>query len=374
MPSRTPPSCNAPRPELRAAAPVCIQLRDRGATAPPASPPGFAHATKPELHELLCQAHAALKKLSMPPPLISICIPAFNARRFLFATLETVRAQTFGDWELIVVEDGSNDGTEGLVASFAASVTQHVRYQRHEKNLGLPATRNTAIGLAVGEWLALLDSDDLWTPDHLAVLAACAGRQPADLVHSGSILFDSDTGRELGIRAPSPDDARSFPLSLFLGSYIIQPSSAMLTKTLWRFVRGFDPTFRYVEDREMWMRCARAGARFVHTGHNTCLYRKHAAALTTHAGPMAVAAARVMEQAIGWSEIPARLRSRHAAAAWLAAGRIALRAEPRAARGYFKSALRHRPFSPTAQLYWLAAIAIGLFSGRPAADLKPQRA
>jgi len=309
-----------------------------------------------------------------PAPPVSICIPAFHAERFLAATLDTVRAQTFADWELIVVEDGSRDGAEDLVRAFAGSVPQPVHFLRHDRNRGLPTTRNTAIALARGAWLALLDSDDLWEPGHLESLVACTRGRAVDLVHGGSVLFDSETGCDLEVRAPSPEVVRDFPLSLFLGAYIIQPSSAMLTKALWRLVGGFDPTFRYVEDREMWMRCARAGARVAYTGHNTCRYRKHGAALTTHAGPMSVAAARVMERAAGWAAIPRRLRARHAADAWVAAGRIALRADPQAAQAHFAAALRHRPLAPLPAAYWLAAGALGLRT-RPAAPaaISPRR-
>ena len=295
-------------------------------------------------------------------------MPAYKADRYLEPTLASIRAQTFSDWELIVVEDGSHDRAEEMVTAFASSVSQSVRFLRHEKNQGLPATRNTGIALAKAEWIVLLDSDDLWTPDHLAQLLACAKRGPeAELVHAGSVLFDSDSGRELEVRAPTAAVVESYPLSLFLGHYIVQPSSVMLKKSLWSRVGGFDPTFRYVEDREMWMRCARAGARFAFTGHNTCLYRKHGTALTTHAGPMALAAARVLEKAADWEAIPSTLRRQHASEAWVAAGRISLRADPKAAHGYFRQALRHRPLAARTWGYWFAARVLALTASRHSA-------
>lgn len=234
----------------------------------------------------------------MKPPLISICIPAYNAERFLPATLESVRAQRFTDWELIVTEDGSKDATEDIVREFARSVPQPVRYDRHTQNLGLPATRNTGIASARGEWIALLDSDDVWTTGHLEAAAALMPGSPAELIHAGSVLFDSDSGRELEVRAPSSQMVTEFPRSLFNGEYVIQPSSVVLRRRLWEDVGGFDPTFRYVEDREMWIRCARTGAQFVYTGLNTCLYRKHSAAISRHGFAMALASARVYEKNI----------------------------------------------------------------------------
>ena len=81
----------------------------------------------------------------MTTPRVSICIPAFKAEAYLAETLASVRAQTFANWELIVTEDGSRDRTEAIVAAFAATVPQPVRYMRHEPNRGLPATRNAGI-------------------------------------------------------------------------------------------------------------------------------------------------------------------------------------------------------------------------------------
>jgi glycosyltransferase involved in cell wall biosynthesis len=196
----------------------------------------------------------------MSDPLISICIPAYKAERFLSETLESVRAQTFTDWEMIVTEDGSRDRTEAIVAAFAATVSQRVRYLRHDPNRGLPATRNAGISAAESAWIAFLDSDDLWTPDHLAIGHATATKTGADFIHAGSVLFDSDNGRDLEIRAPGPDLCQSLPLSLFDARYVIQPSSVLMQRALWERAGKFDPAFRYVEDRDMWLRCARAGA------------------------------------------------------------------------------------------------------------------
>jgi len=273
-------------------------------------------------------------------PRVSICIPAYNAEKFLADALASVRKQTFQDWELIVTEDGSKDGAEAMVTAFAQSVSQPVCYQRHEQNQGLPATRNTGIAASTSELIALLDADDCWAPDHLETAVAKMEETGADLVHSGSILFDSDTGKELEIRAPSAAVVDGFPLSLFVGDYVIQPSSVVLCKSLWKTVGGFDPTFRYVEDREMWLRCARSGARFIFTGANTCLYRKHGEALSTHSAAMAIACARAFEKHLDWNAIPEELRRRSVSDSWTAAARILQRTEPRRASGFLLQAWR----------------------------------
>lgn len=290
----------------------------------------------------------------MTTPQLSICIPAYRAERYLAATLDSLRAQTFADWEAILVEDGSHDRAEELFRAFAAPGPQATRFLRHDTNRGLPATRNTAVGLARAPWIVLLDSDDLWSPDHLAGLVRTAAARPeAELVHAGSVLFDSESGREQEVRAPSATVLGNFPRSLFAGDYIIQPSSVMLRRSLWARVGGFNPAFRYVEDREMWLRCARAGATFAFTGENTCRYRKHATALSTHSAAMAEAAAAVFEQHLDWAAIPAADRVRRTSAEWAAAGRLRQRSDPAAASRHFQHACRLRWRTS----WWLRALA-----------------
>jgi glycosyltransferase involved in cell wall biosynthesis len=302
----------------------------------------------------------------MKPPLISICIPAYNAGPFLHAALASVRDQRFTDWEIIVTEDGSRDGTEEIVVEFARTVSQSVRYDRHEQNLGRPATRNTGIAAARGEWIALLDADDVWTTGHLEAAAALIRSRSAEVIYSGSVMFDSDTGREIEVCAPSAQALVDFPRSLFNGVYSIQPSSVVLRRCLWEDVGGFDPTFRYAEDREMWIRCARTGAQFAYTGLNTCLHRRHPSAMSKNEIARALASARVFEKNIDWEAVPSQLRHTQAADAWFNAGRMALREDPRTARGFFGRALRHRAFAPAAFGYWVAALVLNCTRGKVA--------
>jgi cellulose synthase/poly-beta-1,6-N-acetylglucosamine synthase-like glycosyltransferase len=289
-------------------------------------------------------------------PLITICTPAYKADRYLEETLASIRAQTFGDWELIVVEDGSRDRTEEIVQRFAQTVTQPTRFIRHEKNSGLPATRNTAIAAARGEWIALVDADDLWTPNHLAQLVARTRETGADVVHSASVMFDSDSGREMEIRAPDAAAIAEFPLSLFRGRYLFQPSSTLVRREKLRAVGGFDASTRYVEDFELWMRMIRAGARFAFAPEATCRYRQHATAMTRNAGAMAMGLASVYSRNVDWEGAPRELRVALAADTWLSAGRILLRADPKLAAECFRKSVRHRPTSLVAWCYRGAAL------------------
>ena len=93
---------------------------------------------------------------------VSILLPIYNREKTLPRCLESIRAQTFTEWELIAVDDGSSDGSADLVAGDA-----RFRLLRHEKNRGASAARNTALAAAQGEFVALIDSDDEWLPAKL---------------------------------------------------------------------------------------------------------------------------------------------------------------------------------------------------------------
>ena len=99
-------------------------------------------------------------------PLISIIMPAFKAERFIAETLASVQSQSFVDWECLVVDDASPDGTAALAQRIAAG-DRRVRLLRHAANRGTAAARNTALEAASGRYIAFLDADDLWLPAKL---------------------------------------------------------------------------------------------------------------------------------------------------------------------------------------------------------------
>src|SRR5262245_36376166 len=97
---------------------------------------------------------------------VSILLPTYNRAAFLPQAFDAIRGQEFGDWELIVIDDGSSDATEQVVRERTAGWAQPVRYVRQE-NAGAYGARNTGLDLAGGKYVAFYDSDDLWLPHHL---------------------------------------------------------------------------------------------------------------------------------------------------------------------------------------------------------------
>ncbi len=273
-------------------------------------------------------------------PAVSVCIPAFRARHHLAATLASVRAQTFADWEIVIVEDGSHDGTEALVNAFAATVPQPVRYLRHEHNRKLPATRNTAHAAATASCLALLDADDLWTPDHLASGLAVLG-EPAlpAATFAPCEIFDDATGASLGHRNLAPADHKRIPEALHAGRFIAQPSGALLTRAALDRVGGFDETFPICNDIDFWIRLARADVPIRFTGRETLRYRKHPAAMSRRSADLVAELARVHLKHHDWAAIPPLARRARLRKLFLSAARMDARARPARALHEFFTAL-----------------------------------
>lgn len=276
-------------------------------------------------------------------PKVSICIPAYNAEKYLLQALESVRRQSFSDWELIITEDGSKDDTENLVRNFSESVTQPVVYQRHNENKGLSAARNSCFESASGDLVALLDADDYWDFDHLESIVACFEKNDPELVHSGCIIFDEETGKDISERAPTPMQVKDWPLSIYNNTYIIQPSSAVINRRVLAQVGYFDYKFAMCNDIDFWFCMARARMRFVYTGKLTCHYRKHIDTLTARGADIVEELAWVYNKHIDWTDLPIGLRRLTTSKTFANAGRMYFRNEPARARRLYHMAWKVRP-------------------------------
>lgn len=207
-------------------------------------------------------------------PLVSVIIPAYNAAELLPGALDSVKHQTYQNWEIIVVEDGTQDETEAIVNRFADTVTPRpVRYIRHQKNKGVSAARNTGIAAAQGEYIALLDHDDLWYPQHLSMLVKTIAQDSADIVYAHANFFDHHSKEGLGLHGPKQQEWEDFPDSLLNRTYI-PASSVMMKCQVPRSVGGFDIKLRGAEDLDYWLRCAETGLKFAYVSEVTNGYRQ----------------------------------------------------------------------------------------------------
>ncbi|MFA5951570.1 MAG: glycosyltransferase [Hyphomicrobium sp.] len=134
-------------------------------------------------------------------PRVSIIVPAFNSAACITACIRSGLEQTERNIEVIVVDDGSSDGTQGVIEALAAA-DGRIRPFRHSENQGPGAARNTAIGFARGRWLALLDADDAFRPHRLEALCKRAEQSNCDLLADNLELQDAITNRSLGLAFP----------------------------------------------------------------------------------------------------------------------------------------------------------------------------
>lgn len=132
----------------------------------------------------------------MDKPLVSVVMPAYNCIRYISWAVESVLEQSYSNWELIIVDDCSQDGSRKKIEAFS-TLDRRIRCFRNERNLGVGRSRNRGIELAKGEWIAFLDSDDVWTADKLEKQMALLSREPqARLLFTGS-AFITESGEPL---------------------------------------------------------------------------------------------------------------------------------------------------------------------------------
>lgn len=209
------------------------------------------------------------------PGLVSVVIPAWKAATHIGATLRTLGRQSYGDWELLVVEDGSADATRQIVADFAAEFPRHrVLYLRHDRSLGPSAARNTGFAEARGQFIALLDADDHWLPDHLAESVSRLEQDRTDIAYSTVIMSDYASGIPFGVWGPTAEDLVSFPRNL-LGRNSVVPSATVLRRQVLEDVGGWHLGLRYAEDVFYWLSCARVGKTFSYLPGVRCIYTKN---------------------------------------------------------------------------------------------------
>ena len=149
-------------------------------------------------------------------PRVSVIIPAYNARHYIGAAIQSVQAQTFRNFEVIVIDDASTDDTAAIVEGFC-SVDPRVRYAQMARNSGPAASRNRGLALARGEWIALLDADDQFAPGRLETLLSLAHDTEAEVVSDNILLRSATSAAE---RRMLSDDELSAPRLLTFTEFI----------------------------------------------------------------------------------------------------------------------------------------------------------
>jgi len=216
---------------------------------------------------------------------ISVVIPAYQAQPFLQRSVTAVLNQTLLPSEIIIVDDGSTDGT----ARVAQNLGERVRYL-HQENAGAAATRNRGIAAATAEWIAFLDADDSWLPEHLERCWDVICGDPALMWCCGAYRRVTGDGHELRtgddawMRLESTRDKSVLFFDAIVGKAPIQTSGLLVSRKLIEVVGVFDPNLRRGQDRDYYYRIALRYPRMGFVWPPTVRYIHTAGSVTARGG------------------------------------------------------------------------------------------
>ncbi len=277
----------------------------------------------------------------MTRPTITVVVPVYNAERFLDESLRAVLGQTRPPDEVVVVDDGSTDGTGEVLRRFAGDV----RVIRQE-NAGHAAAYNRGFAAARGDFVARSDADDVWLPAKLARQEELLRRHPeVDVAMTAAWVF----GREERLFGDPPGDGVLDPVRFARALYTensVCSSTVLVRRRLFERIGPFAPGLA-CEDYDFWLRAAAAGAVFAHDPEVLVRYRRHEANVTNDLLAMFRAAHLVHRRHAGLVDDP-RLVRRVLALDLERIGRLLVDQErvPEARRTY-RASLRRRPTPST---------------------------
>lgn len=231
--------------------------------------------------------------MSNPTPEFSIVMPAYNAEAYISAAIQSVTAQTLNSWELLVVDDGSTDATNYLVALFAGRHAR-IRLLRGEHR-GCAAARNLGIAQARGRFVAFLDADDLWLPEKLERHRRHFDSDPRLGLSFTRARYMTQSGDPTRVISSAPTHGLGVADFLYENA-TTTPSTLAVRRTLLEAAGGFDETLKAAEDLEWIIRVLlRTGCRIEGIDQPLALYRSNAEGLSSNLERQQDSWERVME-------------------------------------------------------------------------------
>ncbi len=184
-------------------------------------------------------------------PRVSIIIPTYNRHKFLQEAIDSVLAQSYRDYELIVVDDGSTDETAEVAHKYNGKLSYI-----YQQNRGVSAARNKGIAASTGDYICFLDSDDLWQPDKLKVQLEFMDKRP-----KYPVCYTDEIWIRYGVRVNQRKKHAKYGgwiLPHCLPLCIISPSSVMISRGVFDKLGVFDESLPAAEDYDLWLRIAKA--------------------------------------------------------------------------------------------------------------------
>lgn len=185
----------------------------------------------------------------MPYSLISVILPVFNAESYISESVSSILSQTFNDFELIIINDGSTDNSESIILSFN---DKRIKYYRNDKNSGLIYTLNRGLGLAKGKYIARMDADDICNPNRFEEqVSFLQNHMDIGIVGSEAILFQDCPKNKYGYFY-KPKNDKKIKAKLFVDNPIIHPT-VLIRREVLEKINGYNYDFFQVEDLALWI-------------------------------------------------------------------------------------------------------------------------
>ncbi|GAA0746447.1 glycosyltransferase family 2 protein [Clostridium oceanicum] len=198
--------------------------------------------------------------------LISIIMPAYNCEKYIEDAINSVILQTYNSWELIVIDDGSKDNTVNIIKELC-NKDYRIRFYKNEKNLGVSETRNKGISLANGQWIAFLDSDDMWEVSKLEKQMIILNKMGAEFVFTGSSFINESGNYYNGIfEVPKKVNYKKLRIH-----NVISCSSVLLKKRFFKNIKMEKDDMH--EDYAVWLRILRTGVEAYGINEPLLIYR-----------------------------------------------------------------------------------------------------
>jgi glycosyltransferase involved in cell wall biosynthesis len=240
-------------------------------------------------------------------PQVSVVIPAYNCSRYVKDAVDSVLAQTWRDFEVLVIDDGSTDDTEQVMRRYQAPV----RYIR-QQNGGVAVARNRGIAESRGRYVAFLDADDTWLPHKLERQIDTLNQQPQQRAcYSAFTVVDAELN-PIGI-SRSQRWRSALEDLLTRGNVVATPSTVICERSLFESVGVFDPALSQCADWDMWVRLA-AQTEFLYLDEPLVTYRQHGTNMSRNAPLLEYDSLQVLNKGFAMPELPDSLRARRQSA------------------------------------------------------------
>ncbi len=204
----------------------------------------------------------------MPSPKISVIVPCYNYGHFISETIDSVLAQTYSDYEIIIIDDGSNDGTTPQVIANEVKKNKRIKSITHMKNKGLSAARNSGIKNAKGIYILPLDSDDMIAPTYLEKTMALIIKENADLIYTHYKCFG-----QRNHTCYMSNDTKAIKAKLPFRDCL--PVCSLYKKDDWKAFKGYDENMIAAEDWNFWLHFAKTDKKIMLLNEPLFHYRTH---------------------------------------------------------------------------------------------------